>query len=120
MKITWKHAMFSTLICILSFIITLDLSQPYRMYVGIVMMGTFLISLILWVVSDLQNTGENWKKFKALQEDKDFVDYIETEFKKVKFNFNFKSQMVLGSRDINNRMAAWDKLKKEVDKDDQK
>lgn len=116
MKITWKHALLTLLLAILSFILALELTQPYRWYLGMASMPLLFGSLFLMLVADVQKTGRNWKRFKELKEDKDFVNYIETEFERVKFNFNFKSQMVLGSRDINGRMDYWDKLKKEVDK----
>ena len=120
MKITWKHAIFTLLLAVLAFIVGIGLQQPYRLYIGLSSMPLLLCGLFLLLVSDLQNTGENWKKFEKLKKDKDFTNYIDTEFEKVKFNFNFKSQMVLGSKDINGRMDYWDKLKKEVDKNDQK
>ena len=120
MKITWKHALFTLLLAVVAFIVALELHQPYRWYVGISTMPLLLGALFLMLVSDLQKTGQNWAKFEKLKEDKDFVKYVDTEFEKVKLNFTFKSQMVLGSKDINGRMEYWDKLKKEVDKNDQK
>ena len=120
MKITWKHGLLSLLLSVLAFIVALNLPQPYRMYVGLSTMPLIIGAFVLWLISDLQKTGQNWKKFEGLKEDKDFTNYIETEFEKVRFNFNFKSQMVLGSKDINGRMEFWDKLKKEVDKNDEK
>ena len=112
MKITWKHALFTFLLGVLAFIVALDLSQPYRSYVGIYTMPLLLVAFFLWLVSDLQHTGRNWSKFEKLKDEKEFTDYIEDEFKKVRFNFNFKTQMVLGSKNINSRMEIWDDLKK--------
>jgi ATP/ADP translocase len=118
MRITWKHGLLSFLTFIGLFIGGLSMPQPYRMYAGGSSMFFILLAFVLWLVSDLQKTDQNWRKFEKLKEDKDFTNYIEEEFEKVKFNFNFKSQMVLGSKDINYRMKYWDKLKKEVDKND--
>ena len=121
MKITWKHALFTFLLGILAFIVALDLPQPYRLYVGISTMPLLLGALFLMLVSDLQHTGRNWARFTKLKEDNEFTDYIEEEFKKVRFNFNFKNQMVLGSKNINSRMEIWDDLKKkENDNNDKK
>ena len=120
MKITWKHALFTFLLGVLSFILCLSLSQPYRMYVGFPSMPLILCSFFLMLVSDLQHTGRNWSKFEKLKDEKEFTDYIEDEFKKIRFNFNFKSQMVLGSKNINSRMEIWDDLKKKEKLNDKK
>lgn len=116
MKITWKHALLSLLLGILTFILMIELEHPYRSYVGIPSIVLIFSSFVLLFTSEMQRTTVSWRKFKVLKEDKDFVNYIETEFEKINFNFNFKTQMVLGNKVINIRIEEWDKLKKEIDK----
>ena len=76
MRITWKHTLLVLLLFIFTFILTSELSQPYKLYVGLSSIGLLITSLILWIIADIQYTRQ--AKIDAV---KNFVHHTEMELK---------------------------------------